>query len=67
MDQNLVNQLAADLARLQRILGKFPLDYKIRDDHKELLKEFANCAGEAEQKAALLAFTPLSTTSQPES
>jgi hypothetical protein len=54
MDSVDKNKFATDLEKLQRIMGKAPLDYIISNDHLEFLEELAECAAEVAQKASML-------------
>jgi hypothetical protein len=38
-----MSSLAEQLAKLQRILGEFPLDYQVNSNHTELLLKFLSC------------------------
>jgi hypothetical protein len=58
MNQDLVSQFALDLARLQRIMGKAPLDYKVKECHINFLKELADCATQIAQMAGALLPSP---------
>lgn len=54
MNQDLVTHFALDLARLQRIMGKAPLDYKVEECHINFLKELAELTASLAHKAELL-------------
>ena len=46
-----MSPLAEQLAKLQRILGEFPLDYQVNSDHTELLLRFLSCLSQTEMRA----------------
>lgn len=46
-----MSSLAEQLAKLQRILGEFPLDYQVNSDHTELLLRFLSCLSQTEIRA----------------